>query len=53
VQGSILAPFAEFLGQGGNMDGELVVDKLGDASNPNVTEFHAWFFEGCLDTTTC
>jgi choice-of-anchor A domain-containing protein len=53
VQGSILAPYAKFLGQGGNMDGLLVVDQLGDATNLNVTEFHAWFFEGCLDTTTC
>jgi choice-of-anchor A domain-containing protein len=48
VQGSILAPSAKFLGTGGSVAGEVIVDSLdtGDA-------FDAWFLEGCLDTTTC
>jgi choice-of-anchor A domain-containing protein len=50
VQGSILAPYAKFIGQGGNVAGEVVVDSM---DNTNGVEFHAWFFEGCLDTTTC
>jgi choice-of-anchor A domain-containing protein len=48
AQGSILAPFAKFLGNGGNVAGEVVVDSMDTG-----IEFHAWFFEGCLDTTTC
>jgi choice-of-anchor A domain-containing protein len=50
VQGSILAPYAKFIGQGANVDGEVVVDSM---DNSGGVEFHAWFFEGCLDTTTC
>jgi choice-of-anchor A domain-containing protein len=51
VQGSILAPYAKFIGGvGGNVNGEVVVDSM---DNTNGIEFHAWFFEGCLDTTTC
>ncbi len=50
VQGSILAPYAKFIGQGANVDGEVVVDSM---DNTGGVEFHAWFFEGCLDTTTC
>jgi choice-of-anchor A domain-containing protein len=48
VQGSILAPYAKFTGDGGNVDGEVVVDSMDTG-----IEFHAWFFEGCLDTTNC
>ena len=48
AQGSILAPYAKFLGDGGNVAGEVVVDSMDTG-----VEFHAWFFEGCLDTSTC
>jgi choice-of-anchor A domain-containing protein len=48
VQGSILAPYAKFLGSSGSVAGEVIVDSLDSG-----VAFHAWFFEGCLDTTTC
>ena len=48
AQGSILAPYAKFVGDGGNVAGEVVVDSMDTG-----VEFHAWFFEGCLDTSTC
>jgi choice-of-anchor A domain-containing protein len=48
VQGTILAPYAKFVGNGGNVAGQVVVDSLDTG-----IEFHAWFFEGCLDTSTC
>jgi choice-of-anchor A domain-containing protein len=48
AQGSILAPYAEFVGVGGNVAGEVMVGSMDTG-----VEFHAWFFEGCLDITTC
>ncbi len=47
VQGSLLAPYAKLTGDT-NVHGEVVVGSMDTA-----TEFHAWFFEGCLDTTSC
>jgi choice-of-anchor A domain-containing protein len=46
--GSILAPYAKFTGNRGNVAGEVIVGSMDTG-----IEFHAWFFEGCLDTTTC
>jgi choice-of-anchor A domain-containing protein len=44
VPGSILAPNATFLGAGGHVDGQVVVNSM-DTS----IEFHAYFFSGCLE----
>jgi choice-of-anchor A domain-containing protein len=46
AQGSILAPYAQFLGDAGNVAGEVVVDSMDTG-----VDFHAWFFEGCLKVT--
>jgi choice-of-anchor A domain-containing protein len=43
VQGSILAPYATFNGKGGNVDGQVIVKNLN-----GVTEYHPYFFNGCL-----
>jgi hypothetical protein len=36
------------MGNGGNVAGEVMIGSMDTG-----VEFHAWFFEGCLDTTTC
>lgn len=43
VQGSIFAPFATFTGDGGNVDGQVIVRELRGG-----IEFHPYFFTGCL-----
>ena len=43
VQGSIMAPYATFTGNGGNVDGQVIVEYLYGG-----IEFHPYFFTGCL-----
>jgi choice-of-anchor A domain-containing protein len=44
VQGSIFAPYATFTGDGGNVDGQVIVRHL-----LGGIEFHPYFFTGCLE----
>jgi choice-of-anchor A domain-containing protein len=44
VQGSVFAPYATFTGDGGNVDGQLIVRHL-----LGGIEFHPYFFTGCLE----
>jgi choice-of-anchor A domain-containing protein len=43
IQGSIYAPYAVFTGDGGAVDGQVVVREL-----VTGVEFHPYFFNGCL-----
>lgn len=43
IQGSVYAPHAAFSGNGGNVDGQLVVRTL-----TGGIEFHPYYFNGCL-----
>jgi choice-of-anchor A domain-containing protein len=43
IQGSIYAPYAVFTGDGGAVDGQVVVREL-----ITGVEFHPYFFNGCL-----
>ena len=44
IQGSVFAPNAAFSGDGGNVDGQVIVQSL-----VGSIEFHPYFFEGCLE----
>ncbi len=44
VQGSVLAPHADLIFTGGNIDGQVIVNNLtGDG------EFHPYYFTGCIE----
>jgi choice-of-anchor A domain-containing protein len=44
IQGSVYAPFAVLSGDGGYIDGQLVVKEL-----TGGIEFHPYFFSGCIE----